>query len=120
MNFRDLVAGDPLSTALDRAVASAAPSVGSWEGAAARAAWDGYTPAERASMVEYWAADRENVEWNARITRNWHRKLFWSVENGAWRGETDEEYRVRTASLKWRPLRSGFEFIPSNEIRRAA
>jgi hypothetical protein len=71
-------------------------------------------------MVEYWAAYRENVEWNARIRRNWDRQMFWSVKQAAWIGETDQEYAVRTAELKWRLGPGGFEFVGTAEIRKAA
>lgn len=105
---------------MDRAVAETAHSVGEWHGNAAKAAWGRMTRAERAEMSEYWAAFRENEEWGWAVHSSWERKLVWSVENAAWRGETDEEYAARTAELKWRPGPNGFEYIGSVETRRAA
>lgn len=78
------------------------------------------TRAERAEMSEYWAAFRENEEWGWAVHSSWERKLVWSVENAAWRGETDEEYASRTAELKWRPAKIGFEFIAQPAAKRMA
>lgn len=110
MNFRELVEGDPFSTAADRAVAASFTSVDAAEAAASRLAWSRYTPTERAEMLEYWEAVRENRIWDAEMERAWDRHLVWSREDG-WRRETDEEWSSRTAAMTWRMERGRWAFI---------
>lgn len=115
MNFQELVAGDPLSTALDRAVAASFTTVAAAESAASRLLWSRYTRAERDEMTEYWDAVRANRIWDAEMERAWDRQMRWSAREQRWARETDEEFAARTAQLRWVRCGGRWAFITPSE-----
>jgi len=81
-----LIAEDPFSTSLDRAVLAAGLTGSDFNDAYASAGWNDLTPAERANMLEYARACEDNVQWDAMILRHSMRgwRLTFDIGCMAW------------------------------------
>lgn len=112
MFFKQTVAQDPLSTALDRAIAEHYDSVGAFNNAIAISYWDALPRDERAARYEREMAELANWRWDVERERDLEPAYYYSHHLGVVVRETAAERDARVACLNWRRAAGGrWEFV---------